>query len=564
LIPFSGKLLFNRLIWLAVSVSIFLFTLFRFDFQRFLMKKLGKKKGEEDSGPALKASEIKIPAVSKTYTRKHNWQQLWQLTKLELTNITRDLFFRSILLIAVLFLFLDGWFGFQTYGTPDLPMTYYMLETKDFTFVILVFVLIVFITGEVMHRERAVKYDQIYGAMPLPNWVIYGSKFLSLVALCLVLVHMILISGIANQVIKGYYEFELGKYFTDMYLITFPEYIQYVMVAFFVHAVVQKKFLGHVITIAIWLMIFGVNSLANIDYNLLFYGYRPGYTISDMNGFGHFGKSQFWFLFYWLSFGGILVILGMLFWKRGTDAGRRARLKTAQARLNTYSLSGIAVLAFAFVGSGFFNYYNVSILNKYRTGKESRKLSARYEKDYRKYLKLGQPKITDVKLNAEIYPDERYTVVKGDFEMVNKTMEAIDSLHLNFGRPGSFYRDMKNFTINGVEPTLGHNDEELGYKIYKLPQTMQPGDTFQMVMELQAGYRGFPNAGSGSNIVYNGTFFNAGVFPGFGYNPGGELSSDKYRKKYELPDRDYGQPSQDDEWGLSNLLFNDDADYATF
>jgi hypothetical protein len=50
-----------------------------------------------------------------------------------------------------------------------MPMTYYMLETKDFTYVILVFVLIVFITGEVLHRERAVKYDQIYGTLPLPN-----------------------------------------------------------------------------------------------------------------------------------------------------------------------------------------------------------------------------------------------------------------------------------------------------------------------------------------------------------------------------------------------------------
>lgn len=563
-IPFSGALLYNRLLWSGLAILIFLFTLFRFDFQRFLNKKLGKQKEEVDTKPKLKASEIKIPTVSKNYSNRHNWRQLFQLTKLELKNITRDLFFRSILLIAVAFLFFDAWFGAPIYGTPSLPMTYYMLEVKDFTFIILVFVLIVFITGEVLHRERAVKYDQIYGAMPLPNWVIYGSKFLSLVALCFILVHMILISGVLNQVIKGYFEFELGKYFTDMYLITFPEYIQYVMVAFFVHALVQKKFLGHVITIAIWLLIFGISSFANIDYNMLFYAYRPGYTLSDMNGFGHFGKAQFWFLFYWLSFGGILVILGMLFWKRGTDAGRKARMKTARARLNNYSLFGMGALALAFIGSGVFNYYNVSVLNNYRTNKASRKISVEYEKKYRKYLKLKQPKITDLKLDAEIYPDKRYTVVKGDFTIVNKWDEPIDSLHLNLSTGGSFYQEVKTFTINGQEPVLGLNDEDLGYQIYKLPQTMEPGDTFQMTMEVEGGYRGFPNSGTGSNIVYNGTFFNNQVFPSFGYNAQAELTSDKYRKKNDLPDRDYNSPPQDDPWGLGNLLFNDDGDYVSF
>lgn len=564
LLPLSGAILWNRLLWMGIGLIIFLATLFRFDFQRFLSTKLGKEKKDKATEGRPAAATIRLPKVTQSFSKAQYWRQLWRLAWLEFKNIQRDLFFRAILLVAVLFLFFDAWFGFPVYGTPSLPMTYYMLESRDFTFVILVFVLIVFITGETLHREKSVKYDQIYAALPLPNWVIYGSKFLAMIILCFLLVHMILISGVLNQVIKGYFEFELGKYFTDMYLIAFPEYILFVMVAFFVHALVSKKFLGHVITIGIWLLIFGISNLANVDFNMYFYSYKPGYTISDMNGFGHFGAGQFWFLLYWLALGGIMVLLGMIFWRRGTDAGRRARMQTARSRLNRSSFFSLGILALVFIGSGAFIYYNVSTLNNYRTAKTSRKMSARYEKDYRQYFQIAQPKVTDLKMEAEIYPDDRYAIAKGNFTMVNKTNEAIDSLHLDFGSPGSFYQKVHEFTVEGQEPKLGHQDEELGYHIYKLPRTMQPGDTFQMVMEIEGGFRGFPNEGSGSQVVYNGTFFNVGIFPSFGYSPQRELSSDKYRKKNDLPDRDYNLPPQDDPWGTSNLLFSDDADYVTF
>ena len=99
--------------------------------------------------------------------------------------------------------------------------------------------------------------------------------------------------------------------------------------------------------------------------------------------------------------------------------------------------------------------------------------------------------------------------------------------------------------------------------IYLMPRTMQPGDTMKMEIAMDARYKGFPNSGVGREIVYNGTFFDLGIFPSFGY-PGDPMTSDKDRKKYGLPKKDYVAPPQTDPWGLSNLIFNDDADYVTF
>ncbi len=564
-VPLAGMVLWNRLLWVGIGLSTFLFTLFRFDFQRFLEKKLGgKKKNEPETALTTSAVLTTIPSVNKVYSSSLNWRQLFRLSWMEFKNIIKDNFFKAILIAAVLFLFFDAWFGFPIYGTPSLPMTYYMLEVKDFTYVILIFVLIVFMTGEVMHRERSVNYDQIFGSLPLPNWVIYGSKFMALVLVSFLLANMVMVSGVVNQVIKGYFNFEFDKYFTDLYLIEFPRYIMFVMLAFFVHSLVTKKFLGHVITIAIWVLLFGISSIANVDYNLFLYGYTPGYTISDLNGFGHFGPSLFWFRLYWLAFGAILSVIGFLLWRRGTDTGRKARIQLAGNRLNSFTLPALIVFALLWLGAGGFNYYNVSILNNYRTAKQNRKLSAEYEKSFSQYAFLSQPKVTDVRVHADLRPEERAATIKGWFELVNKTKENIDSLHLNWGTKGAFKLKLDDFTIDGKAPDLAREHQDLGYQIYKLPATLAPNDTIMMEMTVTGNYEGFPNEGSGSNIVYNGTFLNNNFFPSFGYNTQGELTSDKYRKKYELPEKAYTLPEQTDEWGLSNLLFNDDADYITF
>lgn len=564
-IPFTGMLVWNRVLWVGLGLACLLYTIFRFDFQRFLDKKLGSKKEDQnESKIASSAVLTKIPKVKKSYAGNWNLKLLFMLSIMEFKNIIKDNFFKAILIAGVAFLFFDAWFGFPIYGTPSLPMTYYMLEVKDFNYVILVFILIVFMTGEVLHRERSVNYDQIFGALPISNFVVYGSKFLALVMISFVLVNMILVSGVLNQILKGYFNFEFDKYFVDLYLIEFPKYIIFVMLAFFVHSVVSKKFIGHVITIAIWVLLFGINSLADVNYNLFLYGYSPGYTVSDLNGFGHFGTSIFWFRFYWLSFGAVLTLIGYLFWKRGTDSGRKARWNLARSRFNKKIIFTLSTCILLWLGAGAYTYYNVSVLNNYKTIKAGTIASADYEKQLSKYDKITQPKVIDVKVFADLLPEKRSAIIKGVFKMVNKSNEVIHSLHLNWGAPGNFERKLDAIEIDCNSPSLTKNYPEFGYDIYKIHKPMQPNDTIVMVMTVSGGYKGFPNEGSGSNIVYNGTFLNNDLFPSFGYSSQSELTSDQDRKKYGLPSKDYTLPKQDDAWGVSNLLFNDDADYVTF
>ena len=564
-VPFSGLLVWNRIIWVGLGLLAFLYTLFRFDFIKFLNKNYtSKKKNDNLDTPTVSAALTKIPKVSKVFSGALNFKLLFGLAVMEFKNIIRDNFFKAILIAAVLFLFFDAWFGFPIYGTPSLPLTYYMLEVKDFTYIILIFILIVFMTGEVLHRERNVNYDQIFGSLPIPNRIVYGSKFLALVMISFILVNMVLVSGIINQVIKGYFNFELDKYLIDLYLIEFPKYIIFVMLAFFVHSLVTKKFMGHVIAIAIWVLLFGLNSLADVNNNLYLYSYAPSYTLSDMNGFGHFGDAILWFRTYWLACGGALTVIGYLFWKRGTDSGRKARWHLVKERLNVKTIGTLVLLLIIFIGSGAFINYNTKTINNYRTVKAGTIGSADYEKTLSKYDKIAQPKVIDVKLFADLVPEKRSATIKTNFIMVNKTDEVIDSLHLNWGTEGLLKKKVNVFTVNGKAPKLGKRYDDYGYEIYAFDPPLQPKDTVSLEMEVYANYEGFPNEGSGSDIVYNGTFLNNNFFPSFGYSSQGELTSDQDRKKYDLPIKDYQSPVQTDPWGTSNLLFNDDADYITF
>ncbi len=561
LIPLEGNFLWNRILWIGVSLALFTFTYFRFSFRSMLEVSSGKVKKEEPvkkKGRALSD----LPVVQKVYSSAICFRKMLRLALLEYKNIIKDFYFVSILLAGVLFLFLDGWFGSPLFGTPSLPLTYYMLEVKDFNYIIFVFIIIIFYTGEVVHRDKSVNYSNIADALPIPNWVVYGSKFISLVLISFVLVNLVLVCGMLNQILKGYFNFEFWMYFTDLYLIEFPEYIQLVMLAFIVHILVNNKFIGHVVSIGIWVALFGFRNFAELNYNLFFYSYIPGYVISDMNGFGHFMKPLAWFNVYWLSLGAVFLVIGNLLWNRGIESGFNARWKIARQRFDGRSATALTIFTLMWIGCGAFIYYNVSVLNIYRTNKESKQINADFEKKYKKYEFAAQPKITDVKVNIDIYPAERYTKASGVFTLVNKTQDQIDSLILNIGSPIS-HTTIENLTIDGESSTLLFEDKINRFFIYTMPQPMLPGDTVIMEIGMDARYKGFPNTGVGREIVYNGTFFDLGIFPSFGY-PGDPMTSDKDRKKYGLPKKDYVAPPQTDPWGLSNLLFNDDADYVTF
>ena len=195
----------------------------------------------------------KIFAVA-DFTKGYQWASLKTLAGIEVKNIIKDVYFRSILLGGLIFLILDFWIGITLYSVPNMPSTSFLMQYKTFDYNLFVFIIIVFFTGESLHRDKSTGYSVINDTFPVRDWVIIASKFIGIAAICLALTTLPIFVGIIVQTLKGYFNYDLGVYLTDSYLISLPDYLQMVMLVFAVHLVANNKFAGHAAAIGIWLV----------------------------------------------------------------------------------------------------------------------------------------------------------------------------------------------------------------------------------------------------------------------------------------------------------------------
>ncbi len=82
------------------------------------------------------------------------------------------------------------------------------------------------------------------------------------------------------------------------------------------------------------------------------------------------------------------------------------------------------------VGVGAWYYYNAHVLNEYTTAADRRHRLADYEKQFKKYENLAQPKVTAVDTAIDIYPSQRSFSGTGRYTLQNKSNQPISQIHL--------------------------------------------------------------------------------------------------------------------------------------
>ncbi len=569
LVAITDNLLLNRILWSLLGLLFFIGSYFRFNFTYFFQtpQKKSKSKAETHEAPVGKLKQ-----VFSNFSSQYQWNSLSTLTKIEVQNVLKDIYFRSILLGGMIFLVLDFWIGNTIFSVPNLPSTSFLMEYKGYDYTLFVFIILVFFTGEALHRDKSTGYSVISDTFPVKDGFIIASKFLGMAFICFLLSSLPIVVGLIVQIIKGYYLFDLHVYLIDSYLITLPDYLQMVMLVFAVHLVVNSKFAGHAVAIGIWVVMIILRNFADYNFNLFFFSNKPGYTWSDMNGLGHFADSLIWFNIYWTAWGLFLVLFFSIFFSRGTEDSWKSRWHAAKSRLKRpATLFSVAFLLVALV-SGAYIFMSVVYENNYLSIEEGKLRSVAYEQQLKKYERLPQPKYTKVNIKADLYPLEREAYFQAEFQLVNKTEFMIDSIHFDGGDLSEFHVVMDGDTLLYRYPLdyspakfqiFGKKAPKHGYKITALPQPMQPGDTLDLVMVGNKKFKGIPNSGYGREIVYNGTFYSGGI-PRIGYNPNNELSSDEDRKKYGLPPKPEDLPEHRDPYGESTLLFVKEADLISF
>ncbi|WP_074405639.1 M1 family aminopeptidase [Aquimarina megaterium] len=555
-LPIYGSFLLNRMFWLAIGLLFFLITLFRFDYKKFLLS--GKKGNKIENGeytPSL------ITSITQVFTKKTEWNNLFSLSKIEFLSIFKSPVFIILMIIGVIFSVFSIYNLNETYGTPNLPLTRYVVMYINGVISFFSIIILVIYSGEAVHRTRKNKTFVFYDALPISDSSLYFSKIISLIGIAFVLTIVNIIIGIFFQTFNGYFQYDLGMYFIYNFALVFPGFLMTILLSFFVHVLVNNKFLGHFIVIIIY---FGLPLLVALAFKstnpmYMFTGTTPIF-LSDLNGFGHYLTGITWLNMYWILCTTILMIIGKVFWTRGFFATAKERLSLAKQRFTPKTIGVFVVTVMAFIAVAGYSYYNLNVLNTMVAGNHLEKINADAEKKYEKYIGQAHPQVTDLKAYIDIFPEDRNIKAKGDFKIINNYDSPIDTLLLEVQYPGS-HTSLKKVIYNGTTLSPVVTDSVYRMYFYKLPKAMQPNEKANLTIEVFSETKGFTNRME-TEILHNGSFLNNTIFPRFHYER--SLVENGVRVKHGLEKLDYLYPPRTDSLALKKNLFNEDANYINF
>ncbi|WP_103068875.1 ABC transporter permease/M1 family aminopeptidase [Aquimarina sediminis] len=555
-LPIYGKFLLNRMLWLAVGIVLFLVTLFRFDYKKFLRS--GKKE-KKTSNDLYKPSFV--TSITQVFSKKTQRENLLSLSKIEFLSIIKDPVFVILLIIGVIIGIVVLFLANETYGTPNLPLTRYVAVFVSGGISLLSVIILVIYSGEAVHRTRKNKTFVFYDALPISNTSLYFSKIISLLGISIILALANIVIGVLFQTFTGYFTYELDTYLIYSFGLILPGFIITVFLAFFVHVLVNNKFLGHFIVILIHIGLPLLITLAfKSDNPMLIYGATPPFFLSDLNGFGHYLTGITWLNLYWILMMSILVVIGKLFWTRGFFSTAKERLALAKQRFTPKTMIGLTLVVLAFVSVAGYSYYNLMVLNSIVDGNQSEKIQAEAEKKYAKYIGKAHSQVTDLKAYIDVFPQERNVKAKGEYKIINNNNTPIDTLLLEVQYPTSDTK-LKKVLYNGTELIPVVTDPVYRMFFYKLPKAMQPNEKANLTIEVFAETKGFANSRE-TEVLYNGSFFNSTLFPRFHYDR--SLIENGVRIKHGLEKLDYLYPPRTDTIAVKKNLFNEDANYINF
>ncbi|MBX2905728.1 MAG: ABC transporter permease [Taibaiella sp.] len=562
-IPLSGYFLTNRLLWLGIAAGIWAlgYSLFSFSAapRRISFKKVQPIVAGKLSFIPSFFRRSALPDVHPVYTGKAMFAGLWNLAVSECRTLLRNVYFRIIILFGMLLLFVASLQLGQLYETTTFPVTYIVAEQFGGTFTLFIVILTILFGGELVWRDREMRMSNIIDALPVPNWVFFLSKLIGLMFMQVLLVTVIIVCGILVQLSKGYTHLELGVYAKYLYGFTLPDMLMLAVMSVFVQTLVRNKFLGYFI-VSLFYFWNSTFAILVLKHSLFVFGSNPTVIYSEMNHFGHLTWPFFVFKLYWGAFCIMLAALSSLLWARGTERSLKQRLADAMLKANRRSWMLTAGSLVVFIVCGGFIYYNTNTLNHFRTSYQDEELQVQYEKQYGKFKDIPQPRITGVKLDVDIFPERRALYASGTYMLQNKTGVAIDSIHVMV--PENILVSKMALDKPGK---LVLNDSSVAYRIYKLEQPLQPGDSTILSFNVRLITKGFTHNFMGlGEPLENGTFVNNTVFlPSIGYNSQFELSGNNDRKKHGLGYRATANAITDTA-ALQRNLFTHDADFITF
>ncbi len=538
--PFAGLLVWNRLLWISVSLGLIaLGTLgipWRLDSRKTRNGSAAVEFNLSDSSDKSDPSDspISVATGQATFTT-----QLGQMIVWELRDIWRTPGVRIMFAFAALTL----WWSAASAVTHQfsLPSTDLLVHNAGFYFDKILVLVAIWGAANLMWREQSVGVSELFDVQPTSDGARFLSKTIALVAIVLAFWLVSIGVGLLYQAVHGYYHFELGLYFTDSFIFKAPYYLWLAVLALAMQAVIGRRY----IAIGVVLLIYVSETLLDAlgwHHPMFRYGRVSFFWYSLMDGYGHFWKAHCWFLLYWTLGATSVWSLGLICFRRGREQ-RRIAPSRGQATLLLFSVVGFLV-----AGA---HIWRESTVRAQWPPMDSNQQMAQVEKAFAStWRNEPQPRIVALKGELDLYPSERRFRFSGEQTLKNFSDEPIQRL-LILGEPGLVIEELDL----GVNAKLVAQHEELNAYELELADPIKPGERHVLkFVSSCAPPAGFavhaPNDDipevAAIEVVGNGTsLLNLQLMPAIGYSDRVEHKPAWKRRKLGL-ETDWRQPSADD------------------
>lgn len=299
LLELGGTVLRNRLLWLAIGLGTFATTHVCFRFahrtESTWWRRRTRYSGAHSPTPArigvTASTPYFVPQVSLTFGFASDARQMLAIAWTSFRTIAKSWAGLGLLVGVPLVTVLVVLDQMAATGVPLTPTTPLVLQeltaplSAELSRWVIVPLCIVFFAGELVWRERDAGMDEITDAMAVREWVLFLGKFLGLSLVLVVFMALLAIAGMLAQAVLGHQDFEIGLYLKVLLGLQLPEYLLFAMLAFFVHVLVDQKYIAHLAAIGAYVFI-ALASMFGVEHSLLIFGAGPSWSYTEMSGFG--------------------------------------------------------------------------------------------------------------------------------------------------------------------------------------------------------------------------------------------------------------------------------------
>ena len=196
----------------------------------------------------VRPHSVPLPAVARANEGfKANLRKLVAATALELRLLRTEKSLVVIIPLAILLSFLSLPFSA---GVSDVSYSASFASHSANGLLLFLLGVIVFYTGEAMHRDREVRVEPVLWSVPVPNNVLLLSKFLSTLLLVLFLLVLVGLTAMLAQLLRGHTPVEIWAYLITYSVILVPSFAFMAAASIALNVLLRDKYVAYAVSIA--------------------------------------------------------------------------------------------------------------------------------------------------------------------------------------------------------------------------------------------------------------------------------------------------------------------------